>query len=185
MPSTTSLLTRFLLLLGFWCSSAFAQPVIVGAVISQTGANAEPAEGYRRGLLLWQDEVNAAGGLLGRPLDLHLLDDASAASANAALYQRLIEKERADLLIGPFGTAATLLAAATAERARHVLINGAGPSRQIHRRSPRFVFQTGVPYAAHGPALLELTRVEGVKRLFVLAHDDTSSTETEIGRPHV
>src|SRR5262245_34317487 len=116
MRSTTSLLIRFLLLLGFCCSTAIAQPIVVGAVISQTGAHAEPAEGYRRGLLLWQDEVNAGGGLLGRRVDLRLLDDASSASANASLYQRLIENERADLLIGPYGTAATLLASAAAER---------------------------------------------------------------------
>src|SRR6185295_17466721 len=168
----------------FLCfSSGKAQnpPIVVGAVVSQTGAHAEPAEGYRRGLLVWQDEVNAAGGLLGRRIDLHLLDDASTASANASLYERLIRDEHADLLIGPFGTAATLIAGAAAERARRVLINGGGPSRQVHRRGPRFVFQSGVPYAAYGPALLALAQAEGLKRLFVLAHDDTASKEMAEG----
>ena len=101
--------------------------MVVGVVVSQTGPHAEPAEGYRRGLLVWQDEVNAAGGLLGRKVDLRILDDASSAPRNASLYEQLIRQDRADLLIGPFGTAATLVAAATAERARRVLINGAGP----------------------------------------------------------
>jgi branched-chain amino acid transport system substrate-binding protein len=174
----TSWTTRALLVaLGLFSTVVWSQPVVVGAVVSQTGAHAEPAEGYRRGLLLWQDEVNAAGGLLGRPIDLRLLDDASTASANASLYERLIRDERASLLIGPYGTAATLLAATTAERARHVLLNGGGPSAQVHRRSPRFVFQTGIPYGAYGSALLALAQAEGVSRLFVLAHDDTASKE--------
>jgi branched-chain amino acid transport system substrate-binding protein len=168
--------------LGFCCSTAFAQaPVVVGVVVSQTGANAEPAEGYRRGLLLWQEEVNAAGGLLGRKVNLLILDDASTASRNSSLYEQLIRDERADLLIGPYGTAATLLAAATAERARRVLINGAGPGRAVHRRAARFIFQTGIPYSAYGPALLGLLQQEGLSHPYVLAHDDTASKEMADG----
>ena len=171
------MITRALLLLLLAIPAAFAQaPVVVGTAVSQTGPYAEPAEGYRRGLLLWQDEVNAAGGLLGRKVELRVLDDASSATRNAPLYEQLI-REGADLLIGPYGTAATLLAAATAERARRVLINGAGPGRAVHRRAPRYIFQTGIPYAAYGPALLELLQSEGLSKIFVLARDDSASKE--------
>ena len=52
---------------------------MVGAVISQTGAHAELAQEYARGLDLWRDEVNAAGGLLGRRVELRVLDDGSQA----------------------------------------------------------------------------------------------------------
>jgi branched-chain amino acid transport system substrate-binding protein len=177
-----SSMAGFLLLAVFCCSAALGQgPVVVGAVVSQSGPHAGPADGYRKGLLLWQEEVNAAGGLLGRKVDLRILDDASSASRNAALYEQLIKEERAELLIGPYGTAATLLAAASAERARRVLINGAGPGRAVHRRSPRFVFQTGVPYSAYGPALLALAQAQGLKRLFVLAQDNTASKEMADG----
>src|SRR5262245_44176051 len=100
----TSWLTRVLCVffLGISLGNAQNAPVVVGAVVTQTGANAEPAEGYRRGLLVWQDEVNAGGGLLGRQVDLLLLDDASSAPANAALYERLVRQDRAELLIGPY-----------------------------------------------------------------------------------
>jgi branched-chain amino acid transport system substrate-binding protein len=154
---------------------------VVGAVVSQSGPHAEPAEGYRRGLLVWQEEINAAGGLLGRQVDLRILDDGSSAMRNGALYEQLIREDRAELLIGPFGTAATLIAAATAERARRVLINGAGPGRAVHRRGPRYVFQTCIPYTAFGPALLDVVRAEGLSRLFVLAHDDAASKEMADG----
>src|ERR1043165_177008 len=141
----TSWLTRSLAAFFLCVSTGGAQtpPIVVGAVVSHTGASAAPAEGYRRGLLLWQDEVNAAGGLLGRKVELRILDDASSATRNASLYEQLI-REGADLLIGPSGTAATLLAAPAAERARRVFINGAGPGRAVHRRAPRFIFQTGI-----------------------------------------
>lgn len=176
------MITRVVFLLLASIPAVLAQnPVVVGAVISQTGPHAEPADGYRKALLLWQEQVNAAGGLLGRSVDLRLLDDGSAASRAGPLYDQLIRQERAELLIGPFGSAATLLAAAAAERAQRVIINGAGPARAVHRRAPRYVFQSGIPYSAYAPALLDLLRAEGIKRPFVLARDEPVSREMADG----
>ena len=178
MRWTTSLITRFLLLISLCCCEAFAQgPVAVGVVVSHSGPHAELAEGYGKALLLWQEEVNAAGGLLGRGVALRMLDDGSTASRAGALYEELIKKERVELLIGPYGSAATLLAAAAAERAQRVIVNGAGPARAVHRRAPRYVFQTCIPNAAYGPALLDVLRAEGITRLFILARDEPASRE--------
>jgi branched-chain amino acid transport system substrate-binding protein len=83
MPSMTGSITRFLVLCVAALPLARAQdapllPVVVGAVVSQSGPHADLAADYRKALLLWQDEVNAAGGLLGRRVELRLLDDGSA-----------------------------------------------------------------------------------------------------------
>src|SRR3954470_11753768 len=126
-----------------------AQPILIGATVSRTGPLADLGEGYRRGLELWQDEVNAAGGLMGRKVNLLLLDDGSDSVRISELYRQLIRTEKADLLIGPYGSAASLMAGAEAETARRVMINGAGPSRAVHKRSPRYVFQSVTPYSAY------------------------------------
>ena len=174
----TNWITKALFLLFLGISSGKAEnSIVVGAVVTQSGPQAQDAEGYRRGLLLWQEEVNAAGGLMGRSVDLRLLDDGSSAVRNGSLYQQLITDDRAELLIGPFGTAATLLAAAVAERSRRVLVNGAGPGGAVHKRAPRYVFQTGIPYKAYGPTILQLLQTEGITRVYVLARDDTASKE--------
>lgn len=159
--------------------TAWAQqsPVVVGAVISQSGPHAELAAHYRNGLLLWQEEVNASGGLLGRKVDLRLLDDGSEAVRTAALYLKLIREEKADLLVGPYGTAATLMGAAEAESARRVFINGAGWSRTVHKRSPRYVFQSAVPYNAYGASALQLAVESGYKRVHVVSRDDPVARE--------
>lgn len=146
-------------------------PMIVGAAVSQTGVLAPLAAGYRAALLLWQDEVNAAGGLLGRRVELRLRDDRSDARRSGELYAELI-REGADLLIGPFGSAATLMAAAEAERAQRVLINGAGSALAVHARKPRYVFQTTIPNSAYGTGVLELAQSVGLAELYILARDD-------------
>ena len=196
MPSTTSSATTRLrskyllwLCLLFTAISVKGQeasprqesfPLIVGAVVSETGAQAALAADYRKALLLWRDEINAAGGLLGRPVELRLLDDASEAIKAASLYQQLI-RDKADALIGPYGTAATLVAAAEAETARRVLINGAGWSREVHKRSPRFVFQSATPYNAYGAGVLEMARAAGYRKLFILARDEPAAREMAAG----
>lgn len=156
---------------------AQAAPVVIGAAVSQTGQLADLAAGYRKGLLLWQDHVNAAGGLLGRRVELRLLDDHSEASMAEQLYARLMRDHGADLLIGPFGSAASRGAAAAAERAHRILINATGAARSVLRAGHRYVFQLAVPYEAYGESVLGLARRVGYRRLFILARDDPASQE--------
>jgi branched-chain amino acid transport system substrate-binding protein len=91
-----------------------AQPLVVGAVLPHSGQLADIGADMQKALLLWQEARNAAGGLLGRRIELKLLDDRSEASASARLYDQLIEVDKADVLIGPFCSAASLTAAAVA-----------------------------------------------------------------------
>jgi len=182
MPSMTSSITRLLILCVAALPLARAQeaplgPVLVGAVVSQSGSLADLAAGYRKALLLWQDEVNAAGGLLGRRVELRLLDDGSAAARCAPLYAQLIRDEKAELLIGPYGSAATRVAGAEAERQRRVMINGAGAAHVLHKGGARYLFQSGAPYAAYGAGVLELAQAQGVRHLFILARDELVSRE--------
>ncbi len=168
---------RLLLLWLAGLSIAWAQPVVIGAVISQTGAHAELAADYLKGLQLWHAQVNESGGLLERRVELRVLDEASRAVRARELYVELVGDKTVDLLIGPYGSAATLLAAAEAERARRVMVNGAGPAAAIHSRPGRWVFQTAVPYAAYGRGVLEVAGAAEMRRLFILAREDAASTE--------
>jgi branched-chain amino acid transport system substrate-binding protein len=157
---------------------AFAQsapaPVLIGAAFAQSGILADLAAGLREALLLWQDEINGAGGLNGRKVELKLLDDRSESMDAGRLYDQLIAEHKAELLIGPFGSAATLGAAAAAERQRRVLINGTGAAQKA---GYRYVFQSAVPLVSYGAGALELARSQGLKRIVLLARDDPGARE--------
>jgi branched-chain amino acid transport system substrate-binding protein len=156
-------------------------PIIVGAVVSQSGLHTDLAHGYARGILLWEAQVNAGGGLLGRRVELKMLDDGSDAVRAGQLYRRLIREEKAQLLIGPYGSAATYSAVAEAERERRVMVNGAGPSRVVQTSQNRLVFQTVSGYAARGEGVLQVARKAGLTRLYILARQDTASQEIAEG----
>lgn len=158
---------------------AFAQPppMLVGAAFPQSGVLAELAAELRKALLLWQEEVNAGGGLDGRSVELKLLDDRSESLDAGRLYDQLILEHKADLLIGPLGSAATLGAAGAAERNRRVMVNGTGAARAVQKSANRYVFQSAPPLASYGAGALELARGQGLKRLVLLARDDPGSRE--------
>jgi branched-chain amino acid transport system substrate-binding protein len=151
-------------------------PIVVGVVVSQTGAHAALAADYLKGLQLWREHVNESGGLLERRVELRVLDDNSHAVRARELYAELV-RDKVDLLIGPYGSAATLLAAAEAERARRVMVNGAGSSAVVHSRPGRYLFQTAVPYAAYGLGVLQVAEAADIRKLFIVARDDGASRE--------
>ncbi len=168
-----------LLLAALLCAApAFAQqPILIGGALPQSGILADIAADLKKALLLWQEEVNAAGGLLGRRVELLLLDDHSEANAAGKLYEQLIVEHKADLLIGPLGSASSLGAAAAAERNRRIMVNATGAARSVHRSGFRYVFQSATPLSAYGTGALELARGLGVTSVMLLARDDPGARE--------
>ena len=165
------------LLLALAAVPAWAQPLVLGAVLPQSGQLSDLAGDMQRALVMWQESTNAAGGLLGRRVELKLLDDLSEASASTRLYEQLIDAEHAELLIGPFGSAASASAAGVAERRRRVLVNATGVTRSVHRAGTRYVFQVPAPLAAYGAGALEIARAMGYRRLHVVARNDPGARE--------
>jgi branched-chain amino acid transport system substrate-binding protein len=176
MPSMTGWITS-LFLLGFAVFAQAQGTVVVGAVVSQSGQQADLAAGYLKGILLWETQVNATGGLLGRPVELKVLDDGSDALRAGELYRQLIRETKADFLIGPYGSAATRAASAEVERERVLMVNGAGPARVVQQGPNRFLFQSGASYAARGEGVLQVARKAGITRLLILARKELPAQE--------
>lgn len=170
---------RGLLALLLVASGAWGQlpPVVVGAAVPETGQLADLGAEVRKALELWRDGVNAAGGLLGRPVALRLVDDRSEASASLHLYKLLIEAERADVLFGPLGSAATMAAAASVERAERVMINLSGVTSGVQREGRRLIFHVPAPMTAYAAGPLALLEAVRHRTLQVVARSDPRSRE--------
>jgi branched-chain amino acid transport system substrate-binding protein len=85
--------------------------------------------------MLWAEHVNAAGGLLGRPVELVIYDDESSPATANSLYQRLIEQDQVDLLLAPYSTVIGDAVLPLAERNEMVLFNGGFVSADMFRNS--------------------------------------------------
>jgi branched-chain amino acid transport system substrate-binding protein len=106
--SVAGLLVIFLL--SSLVMSGFAETpksIIVGGTLPLTGVFAETAKWIQKGYQQWADDVNAGGGLLGRPVELIIYDDTSNVGTAVTLLEKLITVDKVDLLLGGYpGTAA-------------------------------------------------------------------------------
>lgn len=76
------------------------EPIRIGAVLSTTGPIGYAGDPALKTLELYVDQVNAAGGVLGRKLQLITYDDASEAAKTSAFTRRLIESDKVESSLG-------------------------------------------------------------------------------------
>jgi branched-chain amino acid transport system substrate-binding protein len=81
-----------------------ADPIRVGMTMALTGGVAPIGKQVLAALQIWRDDVNAKGGLLGRPIEFVVYDDQSNPANIPPLYTKLIDVDKVDLLIGPYAT---------------------------------------------------------------------------------
>jgi branched-chain amino acid transport system substrate-binding protein len=81
-----------------------ADPIKVGFSMALTGGVAQNGKQLIIALELWRDDVNAHGGLLGRPVELVYYDDQSNPGNVPGIYTKLISVDKVDLLLGPYAT---------------------------------------------------------------------------------
>jgi len=81
-----------------------AAPIKVGFSIPLSGREASAGKEILAALQLWRSDVNARGGLLGRPLELVYDDDQNDPRKVRAIYRKLLSVEKVDLVLGPYGT---------------------------------------------------------------------------------
>src|SRR5882672_6733307 len=81
-----------------------ADPIRIGMSLSLTGPTSPAGKQVLAGLEIWRDDVNAAGGLLGRPVQLVHYDDQGNPANAPAIYAKLMGVDKVDLLIGPYST---------------------------------------------------------------------------------
>jgi branched-chain amino acid transport system substrate-binding protein len=90
-------------------SAQAADPIRIGFSIALSGALAPHGKSALLAMKIWEEDVNAKGGLLGRPVKLVYYDDKGTPGEVPAIYTKLFEVDKVDLVAG-YGT--NLLAAA-------------------------------------------------------------------------
>jgi branched-chain amino acid transport system substrate-binding protein len=90
-------------------SNADAQqpPIKIGMSMAQTGGLAGGGKASLLGTEIWRDDINARGGLLGRKVELVVYDDKSSAAETPAIYSKLLDVDKVDLLFSPYATVPT------------------------------------------------------------------------------
>ena len=101
-------------------------PIKIGLSESVSGDFNADGPALEQGYQLWADTVNAKGGILGRQVQMKIVDDTSSPSQVVTNYQNLINKDKVDLVFGPFSSLLTLPASQVAKRYGYAFLEPAG-----------------------------------------------------------
>jgi branched-chain amino acid transport system substrate-binding protein len=168
------------LLLGMSVSQA-AEPIRVGVTASLTGAYAKLGQDQLSGIRMWADDINARGALLGRKVEIVHYDDASDPGKSAALYERLITRDRVDLLLGPYSSDITLEASRVAERHSFPMVATGASSGKIWEQGFQNIFQIDAPAEQYMELPLQLAAERGLKRIALVYADTEFPREVAAG----
>src|SRR5919198_4451651 len=80
------------------------EPIKIGFSMSLTGPLAANGKQALVGMKIWEEEINAKGGLLGRPVKLVYYDDQSQSAPVPGIYTKLMDVDKVDLVLGPYAT---------------------------------------------------------------------------------
>jgi len=81
------------------------EPIKIGFSMAMTGGLAANGKSALLAQKIWEEDVNAKGGLLGRPVKLVYYDDQSNPSTVPGIYTKLLDIDKVDLIIGAYATA--------------------------------------------------------------------------------
>jgi branched-chain amino acid transport system substrate-binding protein len=129
--------------------AASGEPIKIGASLPLTGDFSEPGVAAQQGYQIWADQVNEAGGLLGRPVTVTVKDDQSDQNVVVTDYNALIQQDKVDLLLGTFSSLLNLPASAVAERNRMLYVEPAGGSPEMFSRGFKYLFFAQQATAEH------------------------------------
>jgi branched-chain amino acid transport system substrate-binding protein len=130
--------------------------ILIGGTLPLTGRYSEDGVWHYKVYQLWQEEVNAKGGILGRPVRMIIYDDKSDATTAVSLYERLITVDKVDILLGGYPSGTIGPVSTIAEQYKKIMLTAGACTSSLYQRGYKYIFSTlAVPDYAHAKTFFD------------------------------
>jgi branched-chain amino acid transport system substrate-binding protein len=165
---------------------AFAQDTVtIGFTVSQTGKLNNDATSQLRGIELWRDDVNAAGGIKagGKTYKVNLVsyDDESQNTRVQQLSPRLISQDKAQVLFSPYSSGLVATAAIISEQYGKVMLTMGGAEEKTYRLGNKNLFQLYSGAAAYLAGAVQALKEKNPKANVAFVYEDDPFTKAVNG----
>jgi branched-chain amino acid transport system substrate-binding protein len=130
---------------GIVVSPALAQTLKVGVILPITGDKAKFGEIERKSFELALEEINAAGGINGKNLEILFEDDTGRPDLARAAAEKLIAKDKVVMLGGGYGSSETFAIAGVAQQNQMPFLVNTGADNKITAQGWNYVFRLNQP----------------------------------------
>jgi len=146
--------------------------LFIGTSVSMTGAFASIGTPFKESFLLWENEINKAGGIADKLVKFVLEDDKSNPSIASSIYNRLITVDKVNFLFGHYNSSLTSAVSPIAEKYRCPMIVFGAPSPVIWQRGYKYIFQVYPDPNEYFTNVIKIASKFGLKRLSTLSSDN-------------
>jgi branched-chain amino acid transport system substrate-binding protein len=165
--------------LGGWAVAA--EPIRIGVSLAFSGQYEQPASMQRRAYELWRDDVNARGGIMGRPIELVIRDDKSDPALASAIYREFVTAGSVDHVFAPYSSQLTAAVAPTVDAAGFPMLAPGAANDEIWHADYHNVFGILAPASRYTQGMLRLAREAGLTSVAIIHTDDRFSREIADG----
>ena len=145
--------------------------VLIGGAISQTGRYSEPAGRMLNSVKLYVKQLNQRGGLLGKQVELLMMDDKSDKQTSIKLYEKLITDDKVDLLLAPYSSGITDAVANVNERYKMPIVAYGAASSVIWQRGRKYIFNIIDIAENYQKGAMHLAKEIGVTKVAIIGED--------------
>ena len=146
----------------------------IGQLTAQTGQLSNIVQSLTVPVTMAVDEINAAGGVLGKPAAYTVADDATDPAVASESLEGLLEDSKVDVVIGPTSSGSTINILEEVRRRGVLVCSGSNFSAELSTAdSGGYYFRTTPSDRLQGPALARLVLDDGRKRVGILARRDS------------
>jgi branched-chain amino acid transport system substrate-binding protein len=157
-------------------------PLRIGMSLGLTGKYRNFAVMNKLGYELWRDDVNARGGILGRKVELIIIDDQSDPARVGAIYEQLTSgPNQVDHVFGPYSSELVEVIAPIIEAAGYPLLAAGASADKIWKKGYRYLFAILVPASRYTKGMLILAHDAGFTTLAILAADNPFAKDVADG----
>jgi len=168
LAMVTTLVLAVLLVVGGCAQKETAKASYkIGGVFSITGPNSFLGEPERNSMELLAEQINAKGGINGRPLELVIYDDEGDEAKAVLNVNKLIEKDKVLAIVGPSLTGTTMAVIPIVEKAEVPLVSCAAGAK-ITTPVKKWVFKTPQTDVMAVAKLYEFMKRQGIRRIAIL-----------------
>src|SRR5436309_6726896 len=166
---------------------ATGSTIVLGAPLGLTGSLTKESALTKQGYDLWLDWINKQGGInvdgTKHPVKIKYYDDTSNANQSAVLMQKLITEDKANFLLGPYGSAATATDAAIAEQNEIPMVEANGAAQSIFNQGYKYTFGVLSPANKYLQGVIDMAATLSPKptTIAMLSADDNFSLEVAEG----
>lgn len=148
-------------------------PLKVGVVLPLTGEQAKFGEIEKNSILIALEEINKAGGVNGRPIELLIEDDTGKPDVGRSAIEKLISRDQVLALTGGYSSSVTYAMAPVAQQRKTPFLVTTGSADKITEQGWDYVFRICPPVSEYPKALNSFLQEVVKPKTAVILHENT------------